>query len=67
MDTGKTCSFGSENICSAPDFMGLKFWKIEGFNTKLIDVCGHSQETIVSRVSSQAKGHPLELLAPLSH
>ena len=47
--------------------MGLKFWKIEGFNTMLIDVFGRSQEMIVCGILSQAKSHPLELLAPLTH
>ena len=36
--------------------MVLKIWKIEGFNTKVIDVCGHSWETFVSTVLSQGKG-----------
>ena len=51
----------------SPDFMGLKFLKIEGFNTKLVDVFGHSQDMIVCGILSQAKSQPLELLAPLSH
>ena len=38
----------SDPAALSPDFMVLKIWKIEGFNTKVIDVCGHSWETFVS-------------------